>query len=160
MWCKNEIQVLAQVFLKTPTLHAVTAEVIESNNRKKSQKDVVYFQPEDNYETWNKSGQKRKIFKKLHRLKHKLKMTFFKFSTLNRGGWNIGEKQWGKQSYLANSREDIREDHTILAYCVTDSLCSLQMYTIHQERLNAKWFTVISFNFGSFSQTKVISHAQ
>ena len=120
----------------------------------------MYFQPEDNYETWNKSGQKRKIFKKLHRLKHKLKMTFLKFSTLNRGGWNIGEKQWGKQSYLANSREDIREDHTILAYCVTDSLCSLQMYTIHQERLNAKWFTVISFNFGSFSQTKVISQAQ
>ena len=44
------MQVLAQVFLKTPTLHAVTAEVIELNNRKKSQKDVVYFQPEDNHE--------------------------------------------------------------------------------------------------------------
>ena len=32
--CKNEIQVLAQVFLKTPTLHAVTAEIIELSNRK------------------------------------------------------------------------------------------------------------------------------
>ena len=29
---------LAQVFLKTPTLHAVTAEVIELNNRKNLKK--------------------------------------------------------------------------------------------------------------------------
>ena len=27
----------------------------------------------------------------------------------------LGEKWWGKQSYLATSREDIREAHTILA---------------------------------------------
>ena len=47
------MQVLDQLFLKTPTLHVVTAEVIELHNRKKSQKDVVYFQPEDNHETWN-----------------------------------------------------------------------------------------------------------
>ena len=38
LWCKREIQVLAQVFLKTPTLHAVTAEVIELNNRKNLKK--------------------------------------------------------------------------------------------------------------------------
>ena len=28
------------------------------------------------------------------------------------------------QSYLATSREDLREAHTILAYCFTDSLFS------------------------------------
>ncbi|RMX42804.1 hypothetical protein pdam_00022501 [Pocillopora damicornis] len=35
----------------TPTLHAVIAEVTKLNNRKKPQKDAVYFQPEDNPET-------------------------------------------------------------------------------------------------------------
>ena len=114
-------------------------------------------------QSWNMkhetSSQKRKSFQKLHRFKHELKTTFFQFSTLNRGGWNVGEKRWGKQSYLATSREDIREAHTILAYCFTD-LCLLHVYTsIHQNCLNAKWFTVVSFNFGSFSQTEIISHA-
>ena len=37
---------------------------------------------------------------------------------LNRGGWSVREKRWSKQSYLATSREDIREAHTILAYCL------------------------------------------
>ena len=37
--------------MKTFSLYAVTAEVTELNNRKKSEKDVVYFQPEDNHET-------------------------------------------------------------------------------------------------------------
>ena len=46
---KNEIQVLSQVFLKTPILNAVAAEVTELNYRKKSKKDVVYFQPEENH---------------------------------------------------------------------------------------------------------------
>ena len=62
LWWKNEIQVVSQVFLKTPTLYAVTAE--------------------------------------------------------------ITEKRLGEQSYLATSREDVREAHTILAYCFTDSLFS------------------------------------
>ena len=35
---KNEIQVLSQVFLKTPILNAVAAEVTELNYRKKSKK--------------------------------------------------------------------------------------------------------------------------
>ena len=34
-----------------------------------------------------------------------------------------------KQSYLATSREDIREAHTILAYRFTDSVCSLHVFT-------------------------------
>ena len=82
------------------------------------------------HETWNKSSQKRKSFQKLYRFKSELKITFFfQFSTLNRGGWNVGEKRWGKQSYLATSREDIREAHTILAYCFTDSPSSLHVCT-------------------------------
>ena len=48
LWCKNEIQVLAQVFLKTPTLHAVTAEVIELNNRKNLKK--TFFSSKNNIE--------------------------------------------------------------------------------------------------------------
>ena len=49
--------------------------------------------------------------------KQELKITFFKkFSTLNRGGQNVGEKRWGRQSYLANLIEDMKEAHTILAY--------------------------------------------
>ena len=43
----------------------------------------------------------------------------------SRGYRNVGGKQWGKQSYLATLREDVREAHTILAYCFTDSLFSL-----------------------------------
>ena len=39
------------VDLKTPKLYAVTAEAAELNNKKKSQKDTVYFQPEDDHET-------------------------------------------------------------------------------------------------------------
>ena len=37
--------------LKTPTLDAVTTEVAELNNRKKSPRDAVYSKPEDNHET-------------------------------------------------------------------------------------------------------------
>ena len=44
------IQVLSQVLLKTPTLHAVTAEVTELNNqKKKTKKDAVYLLAEDNH---------------------------------------------------------------------------------------------------------------
>ena len=51
LWSGNEIRVLPQVFLETSTLYAVTAEVTELNKRKKSEKDVVYFQPEENHKT-------------------------------------------------------------------------------------------------------------
>ena len=36
--------------MKTSTLYAITAEVTELNKGKK-EKDVVYFQPGDNYES-------------------------------------------------------------------------------------------------------------
>ena len=139
LWCKNEIQVLAQVFLKTPTLHAVTAEVIELNNRKNLKKTSFISRQRTimKHETWNikhetRVAESEKSFQKLHRFKHECKIPFFfQFSTLNREGWNVAEKWWGKQSYLATSRGDIREAYTILAYCFTD--CSLHVYTsIHQ----------------------------
>ena len=37
----------------------------------------------------------------------------------------LGKKQWGTKSYLEILRKDIREAHTTLAYCFTDSLFSL-----------------------------------
>ena len=89
----------------------------------------MYLQPEENNETWNKKSQKRKVLKNYTISNTSWKLLFFEFSTLNRGGWNVGEKRWGKQSYLATSREDIREAHTILAYCFTDSPSSLHVYT-------------------------------
>ena len=36
----------------------------------------------------------------------------------------LGKKGWGKQSYPATEKEDIRETHTVLAYCFSDSLSS------------------------------------
>ena len=77
--CKNEIQVLAKVFLKTPTLHAVTAEIIELSNRKNLKKTSFISSQRTimKHETWNKSCQKRKSFEKLHSFKHELKITFF-----------------------------------------------------------------------------------
>ena len=50
-YCDVKMKSRYQLKFSESTLHAVTAEVIELKNRKKSQKDVVYFQPEDNYET-------------------------------------------------------------------------------------------------------------
>ena len=130
LWCKNEIQVLAQVFLKTPTLHAVTAEVIELNNRKNLKK-TSFISRQRTIMKHETRVAKAKKFSKITPVQTRVKncFFFFQFSTLNRGGWNVGEKRWGKQSYLATSREDIREAHTILAYCFTDSLCSLHVYT-------------------------------
>ena len=56
----------------------------------------------------------------------------------NRGSGNVWEKRWGKQSYLAMSSEDIREAHTILAYCFTDSLCSrVEERKRHEEKYRA-----------------------
>ena len=79
--CKNEIQVLAKVFLKTPTLHAVTAEIIELSNRKNLKKTSFISSQRTimKHETWNMKQEKpkRKSFHKLHRFKHELKITFF-----------------------------------------------------------------------------------
>ena len=47
-----------------------------------------------------------------------------------------------------------KKTHTILAYCFTDSLCS------HVYTPIARYFTVVSFNFASFSQTEIIIHTQ
>ena len=59
--CKNEIQVLAQVFLKTPTLHAVTAEIIELSNRK-NLKETSFISSQRTimkHETWNMKHETR-----------------------------------------------------------------------------------------------------
>ena len=81
----------------------------------------MYFQPENNHDTI--------IAKKLHfnyRFKHGLKMTFlFNFYAETEEVETLGEKQLGKQSYLATSGEDIREAHTIVASWFTNSLLSL-----------------------------------
>ena len=61
---------LAQVFLKTPTLHAVTAEVIELNNRKNLKKASFI----SSQRTIAKS---EKGLKNYTRFKHELKITFF-----------------------------------------------------------------------------------
>ena len=39
---KNEIQVVSQVFLKTPTLYAVAVDVMELNNRKNLKRRRVF----------------------------------------------------------------------------------------------------------------------
>ena len=83
------------------------------------------IQPEDNHET----KLKRKSEKRVSSMDWKLSNTSWKL--LFFFYWNVGEKRWGKQWYFnsATSREDIREAHTILANCFTDSLCSLHVYT-------------------------------
>ena len=60
---------VSQFFLNTSTLYAVTAEATELNNRKKSEKDVVYFQLEENLKT--SIAKSEKVLKK-----HDLKITF------------------------------------------------------------------------------------
>ena len=52
------------------------------------------------------------------------------------------------------------EVHTILASWFTNSLLSRVYSSMDWWCLNWKYFTVVSFNFCSFSQTKIISHAQ
>ena len=64
LWCKDEIQVLSQVSLKTPTWCAITTQATGVNNRKKSQKDVVH-------------SQKRRSNLKNYRFKQELNITFF-----------------------------------------------------------------------------------
>ena len=79
---------LAQVFLKTPTLHAVTAEVIELNNRKNLKKASFI----SSQRTIAKS---EKVLKNYTRFKHELKITFFlifyaKQRRLKRWGKTVG----------------------------------------------------------------------
>ena len=96
----------------------------------------MYFQPDDNHET---RITERKKFKK-YRFKHDLKMTFiFIFLYF---------------LYLATSREDITEAHTILAYCFTDLLFSREYSSINR-CLNTKWLTVASFNLAHFPKPKL-----
>ena len=159
LWCGNEIQVLPRIFfLKTSTLNAVTPKVTELNNRKYQNKTSCISSQRKIMKPLN--SRKRKSFRKLQVQTQVEHYFTFKFSTLNRGVWNVREKRWGKQSYLETSREDLREAHTILACCFTDSLCSHVYTPIDWWCLNAKFFTVVSFNFGSFSQTEIIGHAQ
>ena len=54
----------------------------------------------------------------------------------------------------------MREAHTILASWFTNSLLSRVYSSMDWWCQNWKYFTVVSFNFGSFSQTKIIGHAQ
>ena len=60
---------VSQFFLNASTLYAVTAEATELNNSKKSEKDVVYFQLEENLKT--SIAKSEKVLKK-----HDLKITF------------------------------------------------------------------------------------
>ena len=46
----------------------------------------------------------------------------FNFLRLSKEEETVEKKQWSKQSNLATSREDIRETHSILAYCFTELL--------------------------------------
>ena len=60
-------------------------------------------------------NQKRKIFKKL-KVQTRVENDFsFSFLRETEEVETLGKKWWGKQSYLATSRGDLREAHTILA---------------------------------------------
>ena len=67
--------------IKTSTLYAITSEVTELNKGK--QKDVVYFQPGDNYES--RIAKTKTVLKKTGSNAIS-KLLFFQFSTLDRGG--------------------------------------------------------------------------
>ena len=58
---KREIQVLAQVFLKTPTLHAVTAEVIKLNDRKNLKKTSFIFSQRTIVKTETRAAKSEKV---------------------------------------------------------------------------------------------------
>lgn len=104
--------------------------------------------------------QKEKKFK-VNRFTHNLKVTFiFNFLHLSVEGDMFGKNQWSKQSYLLTSREDLREGHTILAYCFINSVSSC-VYPFncpvipHLEVVYHRFF-----QFWLISQTKISSHAQ
>ena len=73
---------------------------------------------------------KAKKFSKITQVQTRVEITFF---SIFKEVETLGKNGGGKQSYLATSREDIREAHTILAYSFTDLPCSLHVYTsVHQ----------------------------
>ena len=119
LWCGNEIQVLSQVFLKTSTLHAVTAEVTELNNRKIRKRRRVF---PARGESWNMNSQKRKSFKK-HESKTTFLLIFYaKQRRLKRYGKTIGKaviagnfKRGGKRSPY---------DSGVLLYWLTVLTCT------------------------------------
>ena len=116
MWKWNPGIIPRIFFLKTSTLNAVTPKVTELNNRKYQNKTSCISSQRKIMKPMN--SRKRKSFKKLQVQTRVRNYFSFKFSTLNRGVWNVREKRWGKQSYLATSRENLREAHTILACCL------------------------------------------
>ena len=77
--------------------------------QKKSEKNAVYFQSEDNHETI--IAKRGKVLRN-YRFKHAFS---FKFLRETEEVETLGKKWWGKQSNLATSRGDLREAHTILA---------------------------------------------
>ena len=75
-------------------------------------------------QSWNNKSQNRKSFKKLQ-VQIRVENDFsFQFLRETKEVETLGEKWWSKQSYLATSREDVREAHTILASWFTNSLVS------------------------------------
>ena len=68
--------------------------------------------------------------------------------------------RWGKESYLTTSREDIREALTILTSYFTDSLFSRVYSSIDLDVFKREVIYGRFFQFGSFSQSEIISHAQ
>ena len=71
----------------------------------------MYFQPEDKNETIIAKRVRKKL-----QVQILVENDFsFKFLRETEEVETLGEKWWGKQSYLATSRGDIREAHTILA---------------------------------------------
>ena len=78
LWCKDDIQVLSQVSLKTPTWCAITTQATGVNNRKKISKRRRAFQARE--QSWHKISQKRRSNLKNYRFKQELNITFlFKF---------------------------------------------------------------------------------
>ena len=102
---------------------------------KKSEKDVVYFQPEENHKT--RIAKSEKVLN-ITGSKTSWKLVFFlifyaKQKRLKHQGKTV------RQSVIpGNFKEDIGEAHTILAYCYTESLCSRVNTLIDQLCLNAK----------------------
>ena len=121
---------------------------------KNNQKDAMYFYPEDNHK-WRIA--KREKSKKKDGFKHELNYFSLNFLRLSEDVETLGINRWSKKLYKAISREDFRETHTILAYCFTNSLFSLVYSSVDRWCLNSKLFTGVSFNYGSFFQTEIIS---
>ena len=87
------------------------------------QQKNLNFQGEDNHET--KIIERESKTLKNNWFKHELKVTFLRnFSHLSEKHDTLEENCWGKHLRLVTLREGVREAHTILAHCLTDSLFS------------------------------------